>query len=214
VKAIDPRAFYVGQVLRTFAGNPTESQEMNLAKHIDSQQQSITSLTGELAWRYGEGLATINTPKAQGAAGFLGQAGRIALNDIRMDIQNEYATLLAIALDDKPLRDSARILIQTMTVERPFGFRASNGKDGVIENLGSYPFGVEKIDGTLTLPCPEATAPTVIALDENGYALDTPVPITHNAEEKTITIQLPATSVYCLVQRTQQTAVNLPEPLW
>ena len=79
---------------------------MNLAKHIDSQQQSIASLTAN--WpgtRRGPGHDQY--PKAL-AAGFRGWAGRIALNDIRMDIQD--ATPLAITLT--PLRDPGPHLIK------------------------------------------------------------------------------------------------------
>jgi hypothetical protein len=213
VKNIDPLSFYVGQVLRTFEGNPADSVEMNLTKFIDKEKKEIQSLTGELFWNYGDGLATINTPKSQGAAGFLAQAGPVQLANIAIDCGNEYATLIATSLDAKSLPDSGNVLVQAMTVERPYGFKASNGKEGTIENMGSYPIGVEKIQAEFTITSNRKSKPQVIALDENGYPRNQAIPVQVSGNGQTYTFTLLEDSVYYILQWEPLSSIKMAKAL-
>ena len=61
------------------------------------------------------GLCTLDAPKAQGACGFLSRAGLITLKDLSIRSANTYAAILAVSLDDLPLSDSRRILVQIGT---------------------------------------------------------------------------------------------------
>jgi hypothetical protein len=202
---VDPLAFYTGRVLRRFSGNPAEAQQTDLSPYIDREQKRIRSLTGELVWDYGDGVVRMNSPRSQGAAGFLKQAGTIELGDVKIICENPYATVLATALDDRPLADSHTILIQAMTVERPYGFRASQGAEGTITALGSYPFGVESISIKVLLSGCGGRDCRVIALDENGYPTGRPVTVQEQKDGEWVEIQLDAESVYHLVQRNDKT---------
>ncbi len=151
VNNIDPLAYYVGRVVRSYGNDLSRSYQLNLAEHIDRKSKIITSINNLLKWDYSKGIATMDAVRAQGATGFLNKVEEIRLGDIALHVENNYASLVAVPLDDKPIKDSAKILIQAMTVERPYGFKASNDNSGRIESLGESPFGVEKVNATVTL---------------------------------------------------------------
>ncbi|GIX07695.1 MAG: hypothetical protein KatS3mg115_2098 [Candidatus Poribacteria bacterium] len=71
---------------------------------------------------------------------------------------------MGVSLDDRPLSESRRWLIQTMTEDRPYGFRAEGG---TIQSLGAPPFGVREIQVTLE-PKGQPFRRAVI-LDLNAY---------------------------------------------
>ncbi len=205
VKGFDPLSFYVGKVEREFTEDTHQSVQVNISEHINRDEKTISSITGELKWEYGDGIATINTPRCQAVTGYLNQSGTIDLNDVSIECGNEYAAIAVISLDNQPLSTSKKILIQAMTHERPYGFRASQGNEGAIENLGSYPFGVEKIQAKVTLK--NMAGQTVTALDENGMPTAKTVPVTEK-QNKDIEIRLNATTVYHIIQREGSSNVN------
>jgi len=124
---LDPKAFFVGPVLQEFADGPSKLQTVDLAQYINTAKSTVRSMTGELAWDFGKGVVTVNTPRAQGATGFLKDAGRIELADIAIEAGNEYGTILAVSLDGLPLKASKRILLQAATWDQPVtaGWRGS-----------------------------------------------------------------------------------------
>ncbi len=200
VNAIDPLAYYVGRVVRAYGDDPAKSFQLNLAEHIDRQAKTVKSIEGLLKWNYGQGVVKMNTPKSQGAAGFLSKAGEIVLDDIALRVDNEYASLIAVSLDDKPLEESSEILIQTMTVEHPYNFKASDGDSGRIESLGEPPFGVEKIKANITLF--NSGSAEIIALDENGMPRNVTV-FTRSGSDGALIMNLVEDSVYHIVRRRQ-----------
>jgi hypothetical protein len=167
VSKMDELAPYVGPVVRAFGSDTAKSYQRDLSKFIDREHKTVTSLSGELKWNYADGLATMNTARAQGAAGFLAKAGAVATENLRISLQNEFGTVTAVSLDDQPIASSKKILLQVMTQEQPTGFKAENG---TITALGGAPFGVRKIQGTVEFKLSGGgAAPVVTALDENGY---------------------------------------------
>jgi len=170
VSKVDELAPYVGPVVRAFGSDTAKSYQKDLSRFIDRDRKTVASLTGELKWNYGDGLTTMNTPRAQGAAGLLAKAGTVATDNLKITLQNEFGTVTAVSLDDQPISSSRKVLLQVMTQEQPTGFKADGG---TITSLGGSPFGVKKIQGTIELRLqPDAAAPTVSALDENGYRSD------------------------------------------
>jgi hypothetical protein len=171
VSKIDELAPYVGPVVRAFGKDPARGWQKDLSKYIDREKQTVTSLTGELRWDYGQGVAVMDTPKAQGAAGLLGKAGEVTAGHLKVHVANEFATVTAVSLDNLPLASSRKVLVQVMTQEQPYGFRTDGDK---IVNLGGAPFGVKKIEGTIELQFAagaggDSANAKVVALDENGY---------------------------------------------
>ncbi|MGB2821717.1 MAG: hypothetical protein WBF17_12095 [Phycisphaerae bacterium] len=193
--AIDPLAFYVGPVVRSLDPKATPVAT-DLSKYIDRDKKTITSSTGELRWDYGAGVVGVNTPRSQAAAGFLAKAGPLKLADVTIECANEYAAIIVTSLDDLPLSRSRRILIQAMTEDRPYGFRAPGGR---IASMGSAPFGIKRIDASVTLKLAGGAKCKVTALDENGYATDKAVGVVGSLGGATI--KLAGDAIYHVVTR-------------
>ena len=199
ISKFHPLSFYVGKVVRTFGEQPEKSSQRDLTEFIDRQGKTIRSVTNEILWNYGRGVVRVDTPRSQGVAGFLAEAGEVELADVTIASNNEFASVMVISLDGEPLKVSKNILIQAMTEERPYGFKS---EDGEIIDLGGAPLGVKKIDVTVSLKLRKQSArtPKVIALDENGYATRKAVTISDNGSHESLVIRLAADAIYHIVQ--------------
>jgi hypothetical protein len=166
VATFDPLSYYVGPFVRSFDKN-SRSSRIDFTKYIDRDKKLVRSVTDELEWDYATGLASVNTPRSQGATGFLQKAGRIELGDVSIECGNEFASILVTSLDDQAIASSKKLLIQATTEDKLFGFSASNGR---ITNLGSGPWNVRRISAKVSVKFAGGGGdPKVFALDENGY---------------------------------------------
>ncbi|MCE9584627.1 MAG: hypothetical protein K8T20_19220 [Planctomycetes bacterium] len=188
----DPRMFLVGKVVRAF-GKPGLEQS-DLRAFIDNDKKVVKSATGEIACDYGKGVLTVDTPNAQAAAGFLGDAGPINLGDVTIEMKNRYGCVIVVSLDGKPLANSAKVLVQAFTQEKTYGFKVDGS--GRIEDFGTGPINIENVEASVTF---KGTAPRkATALDEHGYSRA-------KAELKigagATMLDLPAASVYVVVEK-------------
>lgn len=202
---LDPLAYLVGPVRVVYGGDPAKSTAVDPAKYIDRDGKIVRSITGEVETDYGRGLFRINAPKAQAVAGFLKDAGAQHLADVDITCGNSYASVAVVSLDDKPIRESERVLVQTGTLCRPSGWtvvptRARiDGKQSDcfrILSVGKPPLQVETVEVVLTIANPQLSKATL--LDINGMATTTPVDF-RRAEGKA-TIRLPANTIYLVLQ--------------
>jgi hypothetical protein len=120
---VDPLAFLVGPVEVKYGGDPAKDRVIDLSRYIDHEKKTVKSVTGQIVLDFGNGLCTIDAPKAQGASGFLARAGLIRLGDIAIRSANDYATVLVVSMDDRPLSSSRKILVQVGTEARPTGWK-------------------------------------------------------------------------------------------
>ncbi len=193
---IDPLVSYVGRTNLSIGEKDAKAHVADLGKYIDRGKQTVTSTSGELKLDYGTGILRIDAPAAQGASGNLGQAGSIGLSDLTITSDLDTAHIVAVSLDGKPLRESAKILLQVMTEEKSTGFTtAESGGVRTITSLGTDPWLIREPRGTVTFKRPDASALTVTALDGNGYPRATAANI-GNADE----IRLDPNTVYYLVE--------------
>jgi hypothetical protein len=168
--AIDPRAFFVGPVRMAFDETPADSRFADLSEFINPSAQVIRSNTGELVWDYGAGVLRVESPRAQGAVGFLGEYGPVELPDVTIELENEYGSVLVVSLDGEPLATSRRMLVQVMTEERNRGWQTTpSGMIQEIVDVGTFPLEVREPIGSVRLRIGSAFAMT--PLDENGYPL-------------------------------------------
>ena len=173
----DPLAFLVGRVEVKYGGDPAKTTTVDLAKYIDKEKKVVRSITGEIRLDHGIGLCTVDSPKAQGASGFLAKAGEIKLGDLTIRSGNEYATVAVVAMDDQPLRASGKILVQVGTSSRLTGWKTKpaqfkgDGKQMLqgyeIVATGLPPWRIVNTDVTLTLNNPKIKTATL--LDTSGY---------------------------------------------
>ena len=136
----------------------------------------------------------INAPAAQGASGALGEAGPIELADLVLSSDLSLGHIVAVSLDDRPLAQSSRILLQVMTEEKPSNFQAEPAGQGGkrIVEIGQDPWLVKQVRGTVKFRRPDAGDLRVFTLDHSGY----PVKSVGRADS----ISLDPTTLYYLIR--------------
>jgi len=188
VSGIDPLSFLVGRVQRRF-GDPADSAQIDLSRYIDQETRTVRSVNVQLHLNAADGTLGIITPKAEGMVGFLSKRGRTKLGDVMILCRNDFASVLVVSLDDKPLAESKRLLIQAMTESQPYGYKAEGGR---ITDLGGPPLGIRAIQCAIKLP---GNVRKATALDENGYPTDRPVRVKDNI------VELRSDAVWHIVER-------------
>ena len=186
---INRAVFQVGTV-RSVTGGETNAADVTVEMDdfFDPKTGVIRSVTGQLAWHYRDEFATMDSPKAQGVTGFLSrnQNGIYNLSDVTIESSNDYATVNVVSLDDQPLADSERILVQVVTVNRltgyetkPATFTVGKGKGAYtvkgeqIVRIGQPPFRIANTQVTLSIENPNLNE--AVVLDINGYPRGEPV---------------------------------------
>lgn len=192
---ITPLMYLTGPVEVAFDEGAT--QVANLKLLVDTEDRSVRSSTSELSWNYGEGVCTLNSPKSQGATGRLGVAGEIELEAVKIKCENDYATILAVALDDRKLTESTNVLIQVGTIARPYGWKTSSAgeRGNRIDSIGSSPWNLVKTRATIQLQNGQLTTATL--LDANG------VPTGQQRLTKSgdsVTLKLPTDAMYIILR--------------
>jgi hypothetical protein len=202
---IDPLAMLVGKVEMTY-DTDDDFVSPRLGEFIDRSNGRVTSSTGQLVTDWRRGLLTITTPRSQGVAGWLGAAGRIDLGDVAFVSRNAFGTLLAIALDDRPLARSEKILVQVGAIDRLTGFATEpvrltwQGADYTGDRIvatGQAPWQVQRVDAAVTLKGLAGRVRSAVALDENGRAR---TPLTGEAAGADYVLRLPPDSLYTIIR--------------
>ncbi|HSI73151.1 MAG TPA: hypothetical protein VK934_08225, partial [Fimbriimonas sp.] len=175
VEAIDPLAFLVGKVDFNVVDEPKQSRVMDLSRFISHEKKQVLSATGELLWHYGRGTVTIDAPRAQGVTGYLSKLGSVDLGAVRIKSPMEYGTILVVALDDKPLATSKKMLVQVMSREQNYGWKTSGGAQKLIESTGQAPMQVANLNGAVTIKRADAKQLKITKLDLNGYVKGKPL---------------------------------------
>ena len=206
---LDPLAYLVGPVRVVYDGDPAKSTAVDLAKYIDRKRKIVRSITGEIETDYGRGIYRVNAPKAQAVAGFLGDAGPQRLADVEITCRNRYATIVVVPLDDRPIRESGKVLVQVGTLARPTGwtvrparvrFEGKQADAWYILSTGKAPWQVERADATVTVANPRLTKATL--LDMNG--MPTPTRIELTANEGRVSVTLPTNTLYLVLTAAKQ----------
>ncbi|MEO1235210.1 MAG: hypothetical protein AAFX76_00320 [Planctomycetota bacterium] len=194
----DPLSAWAGRVTRSYDAPGDRDRHLNLRGAIDRPRQTIRNLGGGFTWDYGLGVAVVDAPRCVAAAGFLADAGPIVAGPVTIDSNNHYAQVAVIALDDRPIAVSRRLLIQAVTEEKLQGFAAP---DGTITDLGRPPWNLKRVAARVTLDLTDAPVRRVVALDGNGQA--TADAVTHEGDGVTqpLTVTLPPDRLYTVIER-------------
>jgi hypothetical protein len=190
---IDPLVHMVGRTNVNFSERGAPAVLKDLSPFVDHNRQVVTSTTGQLRLDYAKGVLTIDAPSAQAVSGALRAAGTTELKDLEVSSKLELGHIVAVALDDKPLAQSSRILLQVMSEEKnsDFATQPTQGGQQRITNIGHDPWLAREIDGLVKLKRPDAERLKVVALDWNGD----PVKAVGNASA----IRLLPTTLYYLI---------------
>jgi len=198
-------AFLVGPVKVNHDSDPTKTRVSDLSPYIDAQRQIVRSNTGEVELDWGEGVLTVDTPKAKGVAGFLKDAGgRFQLGDVIVQSDNDYAAVHVVAMDDKPLNESEKVLVQVGTTARLTGWttkptkleqgnRMVDAKE--IVATGKPPWQIPHTQATVTLTNAHLTRATL--LDPAGYPQRE---VDLRRSGRRVIVELPENTMYLVLQ--------------
>lgn len=201
---ISPLAYLTGRVAVEYDANKDKVKtHRRLNRYMDHSDKKVYSSTGELVWDYEKGICTMDAPAAQGICGFVGEQQSFKLTDVSIETSNDYAVINVVAMDDKPIAKSSKILVQVGTVYRPTGWADTatefdmNG-DKVsgyrIDNTGKMPW---KAAVTLvTLNIDNSNIKRAVMLDAAGYQQST-INVQQNGDF--IKIELPQNSMYVIL---------------
>jgi hypothetical protein len=203
---INPLAFLVGPVEVKYGGDPAKTTAVDFSRYIDDQKKIVMSSTGELTFHHGDGWCTIDAPKAQGVTGFLSKTGSFALKTLTIESKNEYAAILAVALDDKDLAASQSILVQVTTQCRPYHWKESaatfkdpEGKNTYqgkrIDDTGAEPWNEIETQAVITVK--NAKLKKAVALDPNGMPAGD---VKAESKGGAFVVTLPANAMYVVLQ--------------
>lgn len=201
---VDRLAFFVGPVHVKFGGDESRNRVIDLDRYIDRNKGVVRSMTGEIVLNWKLGYCAVDTPKFQGCTGFLARAGgRFSFRDVTLESSNDYATVMVVAMDDRPLRESEKILVQVGTTARLLGWIE---RDTQLEAEGQKFPGKEIIDTgrppwriaatQLRLTLNNARVNRALLLDPNGYAKET-IPVRRAG--KAISLAMPPESMYVVL---------------
>ena len=98
-----PYSFLAGPVHVVFDSNDPTFVHPDLDDLVDEDRQVARSVTGELEWNWRERVVTINAPRAQGVVGALSSRSVFELQDVRIESDAEYASILVVPLDEEPI---------------------------------------------------------------------------------------------------------------
>jgi hypothetical protein len=216
---IAPIAYLAGPVeVKYGTDNDRKTTAANLNQLLNFNNKIITASTNELKWDYGKGLCTMNAPKAQGVAGFLKNASPTTqLADVKIISDNEYAVVNVVAMDDKPIKESEKILIQVGTVYRPTNWRETPEKVQIdnkeyngfrIQNTGIMPWQGDNIKMTITIN--NTTVKSAYLLDLNGVVLKE---IYLQKSDNQAIVNLPDNTMYVILNTNSPTitAEDIPQ---
>ena len=174
-EGVNPLAFLAGPVEVVYGGQPASSKVADLKPFIDDAKKEVRSNTGELTFNFGEGFCLLNAPKAQGVAAFFQNRKSFTTADVQIESANDYGTVMIVSMDDKPIRESSKLLVQVTTQCRPTGWQEKpvtiKLKEGTfagfeVVDFGKSPWQVTRAKVTLTIA--NSVISKATTLDANG----------------------------------------------
>lgn len=207
---ISPLAHLTGKVETVYAGTPSNSVKSPLLETlIDYQNKKIKASNNQLFWDYKNGICTMDAPSAQGVCGFTSKQQTFNLTDVTITASNEYAAINVVAMDEKSIAESSKILVQVGTVYRPtnwaetpanFTLNNTTVAGFKIDNTGKMPWKCANTQVTIKLKNKGINQATL--LDATGYAKSA-IQVEKVGDE--VQIVLPANAMYVVLQGTTNT---------
>jgi hypothetical protein len=204
-RQVNRAAFLVGPVVTHCGGNADDSLFADLSRWFDPDAGTIRSATGQLLWDYRKQLCTMDAPKAQGITGFLRRnGGRFELSDVVIESDNDYATINVVSLDERPIADSEKVLVQTVTVNRLSGYQTRPASFTVGDGDKAYEVEGEQIVRIGTPPMRIANTLVSVTVNNPGLSLAVVLDI-HGYPRQTLEIRggrvtLPKDAIYVVLQ--------------
>ena len=166
-----PEAFAIGRVTLKVAGagaGLAASERADWDRYWDRNSGVVQSVTGQLEWRAKERVVLVKSAKTQGIIGF-GGGRQLDLPGVTVDLATPFVSLLFTPLDDRPLIESAHILVTALAQDKQTGARYN--QDGTqLLDFGGPPLLLEPVQAILTFKGAPITSARVV--DQFGVPRD------------------------------------------
>jgi hypothetical protein len=203
--SLSPFTYLTGPVEVLYGGKKENTRvNPNLSRLIDPGKKLITSSTGELCWNYGDGVCTLNAPKARGVCGFVNLQKEYRLGELIIRSPNSYAAILVVSMDDKPLEESSRMLVQVGTTYQPTGWQEeecdfTREKQLIhgyrITNTGHMPW--KAAETRVQVELNNSLVNRAVLLDAAGYIVKS-IPVKKSGKQ--IKLDFPREAMYVLLE--------------
>jgi hypothetical protein len=196
-----PYSFLAGPVHISFDSDASNYIHPDLDTFIDREARVVRSATGQLEWDWGAGVVVLDAPRAQGVVGALSSRAYYDLQDVTIESEAAYASVIVVPLDNFPILDSSRLLVQINSIARPTGWRTrpvshESGQALEVTDFGRAPWQIDRVNASLEIRN-QAGLSQATALDPNGMATG-PVSIVRRGE--ILTLNLPSNALYVIVE--------------
>ncbi len=118
-----PTAYLSGPITWSVTDTPQVDVSPELSALQNDAGTEAWGLKKQTYWNWGKGYATVDTKKAQGVVGFTGKNEEIQLSECSINMRHDFSSVLIVPLDDKPISESKKILVQVGLHARPYGWR-------------------------------------------------------------------------------------------
>ncbi len=170
-------ALAIGRVTVKIEDRQLPSHLGDLSAYWDRQGQMIMSNTGQLTWDYGNKVVTVRSEKTQGVIGFAG-GSVFDLPAVTVEVgPTPFVSLLFTPLDNRPLIESAHILITAMARDKQYGTVYNEDGTKLIET-GGPPLLLEPVQATLVFKGAAIASAKVV--DVHGVPVDPQIERTGN----------------------------------
>lgn len=117
---------------------------------IIKNPSEIKSNTGEIDWHVNDkSFVEVAAPKTESLTGFIPAATSL-LKHMNVNVQNKFASITLISLDDKPIETSEKLLLLTIGRTGMTGMKWSDDRKNLV-NPGAKPTTIEVIKGEIIL---------------------------------------------------------------
>lgn len=202
---LSPLTFLTGNVSTTYnSKKDTFKVSADLAQLINTKEGKVTSVTGQQALNYKDGIFTLNTPKAKAVTGFLSSRDVFDLSGVTITSTNEYATIELVSMDGININHSKKILLQVGTVFRPTNWgeeptTITNKNQQLagfkITNTGKMPWLGMPMNGSITIK--NKLIKKATQLDAAGHAIKK---LEMQISADGIALKFPANAYYILLE--------------
>jgi hypothetical protein len=181
-----------GSRIRALDGTATTRFET--IEHVNP----IVTDTGELSWYVSpdkRGQVVVETDRSQAVIGH-SMANRAHLKNLRVDVDNEFCTIVLSSLDGKPISISSRMLLTAGARVANTGMTWNNTRT-TLANWGAAPSLIEPTTGRIVLQnLAQAVEVHATPLDGAGRALGEPIAAARTDGGWSIVLGKPATTWY------------------
>lgn len=197
---VSPYSFLAGPVVTKFESEESDYIHPDLEELVDEENRVVTSATRQLIWDWGERFVTIDAPMVQGVIGSLSSRTEFELQNVTIQSDSTYASVIVVSLDEEPISRSSRLLLQIGSTAKPSGWSSKDVlHDGEpvreVVDMGYAPWRMSVVEGKVTLKNTTVSRATI--LDPNGMAIRTRELSRSNG---TVFVQIPKEALYMILE--------------